>query len=67
MDNGLIEILRISRIELKDLNMSDSCITGIGVKEGVKALPNLATLKLSHCFNLANEGLVEILSISGRE
>jgi len=66
IDNGLVEMLTISRSKLRDLDLSSNrSITAIGLKKGVKSLPNLETLKLDSCSNLKNDGLVEILSISG--
>ena len=64
-DQGLIEILKRSRSNLRELDLSNSNITGVGVEEEVNSLPNLETLKLSECWNLTDGGLKEILRISG--
>ena len=64
-DKGLIKILRRYRSNLRKLILDDSNITGVGVKRGVKSLPNLESLTLISCSNLINVELVEILSISG--
>jgi len=37
-----------------------SIITGIGLEEGVKSLPNLEKLELTSCYLLSNIGLIEI-------
>ena len=61
-------MLTISRSKLRDQDLSsDRSITGIGLKYGVKSLPNLKILSLDSCINLSNGGLVEILSISGNK
>ena len=52
---------------LRELDVSGSSITRIGFEEGVKSLPNLEILNLSGCYILTDVGLVEILSISGKE
>ena len=64
-DQGLIEILYMSRSSLRELDLSYSNITGVGVEEGVNSLPNLEVLKLSLCKNLTGGGLNEILRLSG--
>ena len=65
-DTGLKEILRISRSNLRDLNLSYTPITGVGVEEGVKYLPMLETLILHECRQLNHKGLTEILRM-GRQ
>ena len=64
-ERGMKEILRISRSNLRELDLSRSKITGVGIEEGVNSLLNLETLKLSLCYNLTDGGLKEILRISG--
>ena len=64
-NQGIIEILNRSRSNLRELDLSDSNITGVGVEEGVNSLPNLEVLNLSGCLNLTEGGLTEILRISG--
>ena len=64
-DGGLIEILRISKSKLRCLDLSWTMITGIGLEEGVEYLPMLEDLNLSGCMYLKNEGLNQILRISG--
>ena len=64
-NQGLLEILKRSRSNLRELDLSYSNITGVGVEEGVNSLPNLEILKLSECCNLTDGGLKEILKISG--
>ena len=65
-DKGLIEILNRSE-NIRELDLSGSVITGVGVKEGVNSLPNLETLKLYLCRNLTDGGLKEILRLSGNK
>ena len=60
-DTGLKEILRISRSNLRYLNLSYTPITGVGVEEGVKYLHMLETLILNECRQLNHKGLTEIL------
>ncbi|XP_023342546.1 uncharacterized protein LOC111712217 [Eurytemora carolleeae] len=64
-DKGLMKILRRYRSNLRELKLDCSNITGVGIKRGVKSLPNLESLTLISCSNLENGELVEILSISG--
>ena len=65
-DQELVKILNRSRSSLREICLFDSYnITGVGVKEGVKSLPNLEVLNLSWCLNLTDGGLKEILKISG--
>ena len=66
-DQGLIEILNRSRSNLRELDLSCSYITGVGVEEGVNSLPNLETLKLSGCCILTDGGLYGILRLSGNK
>ena len=61
-DQGLIEILNRSSSNIRELDLSGSNITGVGV--GVNSLPNLEILKLIQCDNLTDRGLEEILRIS---
>ena len=63
-NNGLIEILRRSKSNLRELDLFGSSITGIGLEEGVNSFSNLEILNLAYCQKLTNEGLVEILRIS---
>ena len=96
VDEGLAEILIISRSKLRYLNVVrtnitvigfeeevkslsnletlnlDSCDevsrtsnTGVGLKDGVKSLPMLEKLELVFCEKLTEEGLLEILSVTG--
>ena len=65
IDNGLVEILSISGKKLRYLDVSYTSITGVGLEERVKSLPNLETLIMADCDELSNGGLVEILRISG--
>ena len=60
-DQGLCEILNRSE-NIRELDLSGSTITGVGVEEGVNSLPNLEVLYLSWCRNLTDGGLKEILS-----
>ena len=64
-NDGLVEILSISGSKLRYLDVSWTSITGVGLEERVKSLPNLETLIMSGCEELSNGGLVEILRISG--
>ena len=64
-DKGLMKILRRYRSNLRELKLDCSNISGVGIKRGVKSLPNLESLTLISCSNLENGELVEILSISG--
>ena len=64
-NQGIIEILNRSKSNLRELDLSRSKITGVGIEEGVNSLLNLETLKLSLCYNLTDGGLKEILRISG--
>ena len=66
-DKGLMKILRRYRSNLRELNLVGSNITGVGIKRGVKSLPNIETLNLDSWIPgiPTNDGLVEILSISG--
>ena len=63
-DQGLVEILNRYGSNLRELDLSGSNITGVGVEEGVNSLPNLDVLNLSWCFNLTDEGLTEVLRVS---
>ena len=63
-DQRLIEILNRSRSNLRELDLSYSYITGVGVEDGVNSLPNLGTMKLSQCFNLTDVGLQKMLRLS---
>ena len=63
-DQGLIEILNRSSSNIRELDLSGSNITRVGVEEGVNSLPNLEVLKLIQCDNLTDRGLEEILRIS---
>ena len=65
VDVGLVEILRICGSKLRYLNVSWTCITGVGFKDGVKSLPMLENLELAFCDELTEEGLQEILSLAG--
>jgi len=58
-NQGLIEILNRSGSNLRELDLRYSHITGVGVEEGVKSLPNLEILKLVWCDNLTDGGLKE--------
>ena len=49
---------------IRELDLSDSSITGVGVEEGVNSLPNLEVLNLYCCLNLTDGGLKEILRLS---
>ena len=51
-------------LNLRDLDVFGTPITGVGVEEGVKSLPMLETLHLAECRQLTNKGLQEILRIS---
>ena len=64
-DQELIEILNRSRSYLRELDLSDTSITGVGVEEGVNSLPNLEKLNLSGCPHLTVGGLLDILSLTG--
>ena len=64
-DQELIEILNRSRSYLRELDLSDTSITGLGVEEGVNPLPNLEKLNLSGCPHLTVGGLLDILSLTG--
>jgi len=64
-NKGLMKILRRYSSNLRELKLDGSNITGVGIKRGVKSLPNLESLTLISCSNLENGELVEILSISG--
>ena len=66
-NQGLLEILKRSRSNLRELDLSYSNITGVGVEEGVNSLPNLEILKLFWCDNLTDGGLKEILRLSGNK
>ena len=63
-DQGLIEILMRSRSNIRELDLTGSSITGVGVEEGLNALPNLETLNLTCCQKLTNRGLKEMLRLS---
>ena len=62
-DQGLAEILNRSE-NIRELDLSYSKITGVGVEEGVNSLPNLEVLKLYCCQNLTDGGLKVILRLS---
>ena len=51
-------------LNLRDLDVFGTPITGVGVEEEVKSLPMLETLHLAECRQLTNKGLQEILRIS---
>ena len=63
-NRGLKEILRISR-NLRELDLSYSKITGVGIEEGVNSLPNLETLNLNECIYLTDGGLKDFLRLFG--
>ena len=64
-DQGLVEILNRSGRDLRDLDLSRSRISGVGVEEGVNSLPNLEVLNLYFCYMLTDGGLKEFLRLSG--
>jgi len=64
-DQGLVEILNRSGSDLRDLDLSRSRISGVGVEEGVNSLPNLEVLNLYFCYMLTDGGLKEFLRLSG--
>ena len=64
-NEGLIEVLRRYRENLKELDLSFSKITGIGISERVNVLAHLDTLKLRGCCELTDEGMVEFLIVQG--
>ena len=66
-DQGLINILNMSRSSLRELDLSYSYITGVGVEEGVNSLPNLEVLNLSFCRDLTDGGLKEDLKFSNNK
>ena len=59
----IIEILNRYGSSLRELDLSDSDITGVGVN----SLPNLVVLKLHWCNNLTDGGLKEFLRLSGNK
>ena len=59
---ALYAILNICGKTLRELNLSRSCLSGIGFVSHVKSLPMLEILRLNECYNLNDEGLQEILS-----
>ena len=63
-DQGLCEILNRSE-NIRELDLSGSTITGVGVEEAVNSLPNLEVLKLYCCQNLKDGGLKKIIRLSG--
>ena len=65
-DQGLCEILNRSE-NIRELDLSGSNITGVGVEEGVNSLPNLEVLNLSCCFSLTDGGLKKIVRLSGNK
>ena len=66
-DKGLMKILRRYRSNLRELKLDCSNITGVGIKRGVRSFPQLEILNLANCEKLIDNGLVEILSISGKK
>jgi len=62
-----MKILRRYRSNLRELKLDGSNITGVGIKRGVRSLPQLEILNLANCEKLIDNGLVEILSISGKK
>ena len=59
----LIEILIRSRSNLRELELSDTIITGVKEEKGVNSLPNLENL--SGCPHLTVRGLLDILRLTG--
>ena len=64
-EEGLMEMLNIAGSKLSCLKVSWTSITGVGFKDGVKSLPMLENLELVFCEKLTEEGLLEILSVTG--
>ena len=60
-DQGLVEILNRSGSNLRELDLSRSRISGVGVN----SLPNLEVLNLYFCYMLTDGGLKEFLRLSG--
>lgn len=64
-NTGLWNIIRIYGENLKELNLSETIITGIFPEQGRICLPNLEKLNLHKCSRLTDKGLERILSMCG--
>lgn len=62
---GLWNIIRIYGENLKELNLSETIITGIFPEQGRVCLPNLEKLNLHKCSRFTDKGLERILSMCG--
>ena len=60
---GLLKILQICRSTLKSLDVSLTHITGENWADNIVTLPCLIDLKLRHCKELSDEGMLKILQI----
>ena len=64
-DEGLIELLQMSGPALKTLHLNGASITGEGLVGFWFKFPNLENLNLDGCVQITNEGLSEMLRMSG--
>jgi len=62
---GLIGLLWNSRYSLRELDLSETDASLVGLEKGVESLPNLEKLNLDDSLGLSNKGLIEVLRISG--
>ena len=60
---GLLKILQICESTLTSLDVSFTHITGENWADNIVTLPCLSILKLRHCKELSNEGMLKILQI----
>jgi len=62
---GLIGLLWNSRYSLRELDLSETDVSLVGLEKGVESLPNLEKLHIYESLGLSNKGLIEVLRISG--
>ena len=65
-DSGFIQFIRICGANLRRLDLSGTNISGEQVSEYPGYLPNLESLNLFNCKLLTDQGLAQLLRISGR-
>ena len=62
---GLMELLQMCGTELKDLDLSATCISCEGLSVLQNKLVNLETLNLGYCEGITDQGIMELLELCG--